>query len=128
MFFYLIPQFQDKSTGKYIIDFRVSFIDYIINTDLQYKFSEKALMQIKEPKLGVELDSHQWHERTKEQAQRDKERERLLIANEWKLLRFTGREVYRNPEKCLDELESVAINMAYDWYKKLEQSQENKGK
>jgi len=122
--FGLTPQFQDESTGKYIIDFKISFIDYIINTDLQYKFSEKALMQIEEPKLGVELDSHQWHEKTKEQAQRDKERERFLIKNGWKLLRFTGREVYKNPEKCLNELETIATNMACDWYRKLEKYQE----
>lgn len=126
--YYLIPQFQDESTGKHRLDFRVSLVDYVINTDLQYRFSEKTLMKIPEPKLGIEIDSHQWHEKTKEQVQRDKERERFLIKNGWKLLRFTGSEVYKNPKKCLDELDSIATDMASDWYKELERSQETKGK
>ncbi len=45
----------------------------------------------------VELDGHDFHERTKEQAERDKKRDRVLQATGLAVLRFTGSEVWRDP-------------------------------
>lgn len=59
------------------------------------------------PVLVVELDGHEFHERTKEQAQRDKSRDRQLQALGWKVLRFTGTEVYRDPRACALEVVRV---------------------
>lgn len=64
-------------------------------------------------------DSHLWHEKTKEQAQYHKERERFLIANGWKLLRFTGSEVYKDPSKCIDEVLGIAFPIANKYHKEL---------
>jgi very-short-patch-repair endonuclease len=55
-------------------------------------------------KLAVELDGHDYHERTKEQASRDKRRDRVLAANGWTTLRFTGSDIYADPLKALDEV------------------------
>jgi very-short-patch-repair endonuclease len=64
----------------------------------------------------VECDGHDFHERTKEQAQRDKSRDRYLQANGWRVLRFTGSEIHRTPEKCADEIASIIQNdMIDDW-------------
>lgn len=52
--------------------------------------------------LVVELDGHDFHERTKEQATRDKSRDRELARKGWRPARFTGSEVYRNP-RCVAE-------------------------
>lgn len=52
-------------------------------------------------KLVVELDGHDFHERTKEQAQRDKSRDRAMTFDGWTVLRFTGSEVFRDPAKVL---------------------------
>lgn len=63
-------------------------------------------------KIVVELDGHDFHERTPEQAQSDKSRDRALQALGWHVLRFTGREVLRDPERCLHEVESLLIAKA----------------
>lgn len=52
----------------------------------------------------VELDGHDWHERTPEQAQADKSRDRELQRLGWSPLRFTGREVLRAPSQCHSEV------------------------
>lgn len=63
-------------------------------------------------KVIVELDGHDFHERTPEQAQRDKSRDRDLQRLGWHVLRFTGREVLRNPGECTREVESLLIAKA----------------
>jgi Protein of unknown function (DUF559) len=51
-------------------------------------------------KIAIELDGHDFHERTKEQARRDRSRDRLFVGDGWKVLRFTGSEVFASPEQC----------------------------
>lgn len=55
-------------------------------------------------KCAVEIDGHDFHEKTKEQAKRDKERDRALVAAGYTVLRFTGSEVYHNAEGCAREV------------------------
>lgn len=57
--------------------------------------------------LAIEVDGHDFHERTKEQAQRDRSRDRELTAAGWRVLRFTGREVYQDAGKCVREVLAV---------------------
>lgn len=54
-------------------------------------------------RVAVELDGHDFHERTKEQARRDRARERRLIAMGWTVVRFTGSEVYQDAERSVRE-------------------------
>lgn len=79
-------------------------------------------------KVIVELDGHDFHERTPEQAQSDKSRDRHLQTLGWKVLRFTGREVLRAPRACLHEVERLAAQASYAaaerTYPALEQIQE----
>ncbi len=49
-------------------------------------------------KIVVECDGHDFHERTKDQARRDRSRDRDLQAEGWRVLRFTGSEIVSNPE------------------------------
>lgn len=50
---------------------------------------------------AVECDGHDYHERTKEQAQRDKSRDRWLTTNGIATIRFTGSEIWRDPASCV---------------------------
>lgn len=61
--------------------------------------------------LAVELDGHDFHERTKEQAARDKKRDRDISAAGWRTLRFTGSEVYQDPAKCLNEVWQIVYKL-----------------
>jgi very-short-patch-repair endonuclease len=55
-------------------------------------------------RLAIECDGHEYHERTKEQAARDRSRDRSLQASGYTVMRFTGSELYRDPMKCVEEV------------------------
>jgi very-short-patch-repair endonuclease len=62
--------------------------------------------------IAVECDGHNYHERTKEQAQRDKARDRELAQMGFHVFRFTGSEIYRNNIACVLEIQKFAIGLA----------------
>lgn len=56
----------------------------------------------------IEVDGHDFHEKTKEQAAKDKRRDRYLVANGYTVIHFTGSEVWANPFRCAEEAFTVA--------------------
>ncbi len=58
-------------------------------------------------KVAVECDGHDFHERTKEQARRDKKRDRDLTAAGWTVVRFAGSEIWRDPYGCARQAMSI---------------------
>ena len=118
----LRPQYKDKTTGKYRIDFTVDFIEAIVNCPIDSIFcnnEQEIFSRFPEPLVGIEIDGHQWHEKTKEQARRDKERERFLVAAGWKILRFTGSEVFNDTDKCVCEVLDCANSLAVPYFKSI---------
>lgn len=67
-------------------------------------------------KVVVECDGHDFHERTKGQAQRDKSRDRMLQQLGYKVIRFTGSEIYRKPLDSADDLWAVVQGWLHDNY------------
>jgi len=55
-------------------------------------------------KLGVELDGHEFHERSAEQVRSDNARERHIIRQGITVLRFSGSEIVRNSRACVSEV------------------------
>ena len=55
-------------------------------------------------KLVVECDGHEFHEKTPEQAKKDKSRDRDLLSRGYPVMRFTGSEIYRYPLKCAEQV------------------------
>ncbi len=51
-------------------------------------------------KLAVECDGHDFHERTKEQARRDRSMDRWLQSQGIAILRFTGSEIWKDAREC----------------------------
>jgi very-short-patch-repair endonuclease len=60
----------------------------------------------------VECDGHDFHEKTKQQAAHDKRRDRKLQAAGYRVLRFTGSEIYADPIKCAQEVEDALFSLA----------------
>jgi very-short-patch-repair endonuclease len=58
----------------------------------------------REMRLVVEVDGHEWHEKTKEQAARDKRRDRDLQQEGWAVFHFTGSEVWNDPFGCCETI------------------------
>lgn len=59
----------------------------------------------------VEVDGHEFHERTKEQARHDRSRDRAVQRRGHKVLRFTGSEVYADPFRCAQEAIEAALGV-----------------
>lgn len=56
----------------------------------------------------IECDGFDYHDRTKEQATRDKQQERELMSLGFTVYRFSGAEIWADPEKCAKEV--IKIN------------------
>ncbi|OCA85252.1 endonuclease domain-containing protein [Pseudobacillus wudalianchiensis] len=54
--------------------------------------------------LIVECDGHDFHEKTKAQAQRDKKRDRDLQIAGYRIIRFSGSEIFKDPYGCAKEV------------------------
>lgn len=52
----------------------------------------------------VECDGHDYHERDKQQAKVDRQVDRARQREGFVLFRFTGSEIYNNPEHCAEEM------------------------
>lgn len=57
----------------------------------------------------LEVDGHEFHEKTKQQAEHDKKRDRAFAAAGYTTLRFTGSEVFRDPVGCAKEAVDLAL-------------------
>jgi very-short-patch-repair endonuclease len=63
--------------------------------------------------IAIEIDGHEWHEKSKEQAKRDKERGRYLLRSGYPEVRFTGSEVYTQPVGAVKEtLDTFAMHFS----------------
>lgn len=54
--------------------------------------------------IAIECDGHDFHERTREQARRDRRRDRDLTALGWDVFRFTGSEIHHDPDDLAQEI------------------------
>jgi very-short-patch-repair endonuclease len=54
--------------------------------------------------VAIELDGHDFHEKTKEQVAQDKKRERAIVKAGLPMLRFSGHEIWKNTRACVLEV------------------------
>lgn len=54
--------------------------------------------------LAVECDGHAFHERTRDQAEHDRARDRELVSAGIHVFRFTGSQINRSPADCAEEI------------------------
>lgn len=84
---------------QYRVDFLIFGYDY-----LRSDWDDNAGKLVHDPKLWrplvVECDGHDFHEHTKEQAARDRARDRHLFLKKYPVFRFTGSELWRDPIGC----------------------------
>jgi very-short-patch-repair endonuclease len=58
---------------------------------------------VPDKKVAIELDGHDYH-KTKKQRTYDAERERNIELLGWKVIRFTGSEVYKDVDYCVEQV------------------------
>lgn len=66
------------------------------------------------PRIAIELDGHDFHERTKEQVAYRNKRDRDLQDAGWMVLHFSGSELVRDPAECVQQAFAAAYK-AYGW-------------
>jgi very-short-patch-repair endonuclease len=54
--------------------------------------------------LVIECDGHDFHERTKDQAKKDRSRDRRLQELGYTIYRFTGSEIFNDPISCVSTI------------------------
>jgi very-short-patch-repair endonuclease len=85
----LIPQRAiGTDSGQYYVDFAIT---------------PKNLWRARAT-IAIEIDGHEFHEKTQEQVRNDKARERALQRAGVTVLRFSGSEVVRSSRRCLEEV------------------------
>lgn len=84
--------------GKYNVDF-------MLETSISNK--EKPYKETNISKIVIECDGHEFHEKTKEQAKNDKSRDRYLVSQGYKVLHYTGSEIYNNFDSIREEITNM---------------------
>lgn len=83
--------YQQAKVGRYRCDFLI--------------LDASCPLDVREPRwMVVECDGHDFHERTKEQAKRDKARDRYFQGKGYRVLRFTGSEIWKDPAGTAEEV------------------------
>lgn len=100
----LQPQFEVTVDGRhYRLDFALVLNDWTLGlvsgTASRIINSDSWALRI-----GVELDGHDFHERTPEQVTRRNQRDRDLQCAGWKMFHFSGNELRQRPSACVDEV------------------------
>jgi very-short-patch-repair endonuclease len=62
---------------------------------------EAAALGVRAPRVAVELDGHEFHERTREQVAHRDARDRALQADGWTVFHVSGSVINRNPLECV---------------------------
>lgn len=89
----VMPQVE---VGKYRVDFEVT--SWVWTSDVPGRDAWRRASML------IECDGHDFHERTKDQASRDKRRDRDLQAAGFTIYRYTGSDVWRDPFGVAEEI------------------------
>lgn len=82
---------QQAKVGRYRVDFLI--------------IDASCPLEIADPRfMIVECDGHEFHEKTKEQVERDKKRDRYFQSKNFKVLRFSGSEIWKDAFGCVEEV------------------------
>lgn len=58
----------------------------------------------------IECDGHEFHQKTKEQVERDNTRMRNLQKEGYEVVRFSGTEIWHRPYKCANEVLNIILS------------------
>lgn len=92
--------------GEYRVDFLLTYQECLPDFDQKVKLKDGTeIPSIKDVTvhLIVECDGHDFHDRSKEQASRDRERDRELKKLGYEVFRYTGSDIWKNPLACATE-------------------------
>jgi very-short-patch-repair endonuclease len=99
-------QEEEKNSNKFFFLFMPQYswrsfrIDWVIKIE-----------KLRQPYVFIECDGHDFHERTADQAARDRSRDRAIQEADIPVLRFTGREIYRDVQACAGQAMDMCVTL-----------------
>lgn len=106
----------NQNNPKIVVDGKTYRVDILL--EIAFKTQNKYLDIFR---LIIECDGHEFHEKTKEQVVKDNEKNRALQKAGYEVLRFSGSEIYKNINKCVNEI----IKFIYSKYNMFLDKEEN---
>lgn len=100
---------QLKSQIKIEYKGKTYYPDFILDFSEKNEDDVQLYPTLKNLKYIIELDGKEYHS-TKEQMNHDYEREQNLQELGYKVIRFTGSQVYREPFTCVDKAVMIILN------------------
>jgi len=103
---------------RFIYDIDIFQQEEITCFDKKYRVDFLVVIGLSKDRKGklynfvIECDGHDFHEKTKLQAKRDKQRDRHLTASGYHVIRFTGSEIWADPRKCAKETRDMILNIS----------------
>lgn len=94
---HIYPQ---EQIGDYRVDFLLTLI---LDDHMTFLEDHSGCLVSGKSQLVIECDGHDFHEKTREQASRDKERDRALQNCGYTVFRFTGSDIYNDAFSCVIE-------------------------
>lgn len=95
--FVLYPQHQ---IGRYRTDFMLRPWDHFDSLIIKVPLPILRELYGRLPLYAIEIDGFKWHDKTRQQAEDDRKRERIIQEHGYTVVRFAAREVLRDPESC----------------------------
>lgn len=92
--------------GEYRADFLLTYTCMVPDPESERKLKDgTSIYGVKDAtfQLIVECDGHDFHDRTKEQASKDRKRDRDLKKLGFEVFRYTGSDIWKNPISCASE-------------------------
>lgn len=80
--------------NKYRVDFLIP---------VQYKNQETKF-------FVIECDGYDFHQKTKQQVEKDNKRQRDLQKNGYEIIRFSGTEIWHSPTRCAREILNIILS------------------
>ena len=77
---------------------------YGVSVDLYKSDDTQISMSDVYNKIIVECDGHEFHQKSKQQVEKDNQRERDLKKLGYEVVRFSGSEIFKDAEKCVEDL------------------------
>lgn len=106
-----LNQVFEKSIANMVDDYLIIPQEKIVCNDKKYRVDFLIVIRNNEKTLSfvIECDGHDFHEKTKEQAKKDKKRDRDLMLLGYLVIRFAGSEIFENPDSCAREVVNIII-------------------
>lgn len=76
------------------------------------KLRPDFMLRVDQAALYVEIDGHEFHQSTRQQVARDRQRERAIAEGGDVVIRFTGSEVTKDPRGCAEQAVRIIAKLA----------------